>query len=287
MQIETDSSSERSLKNRISGPFVTVLDKYKKTIQSKSEADSADPIRDLKAGETRVICGYLGARRDVSKSLSFALLRGTDQVRSVQIVSSSKGAEGEENKSHLDFKSLKEWTPVRIEGIVKRRKPPKDDKPSGMLLSTDVEIELQSIQALNDMPTDLIIQEGTVYPPELRHLEIRTDKEARSALLFRHKIVKQIREILDAAQFVEIETPMLFKSTPEGAREFIVPTRTKGLAYALPQSPQQYKQILMASGIPKYFQIARCFRDEDLRADRQPEFTQVSQICYRQFWAWH
>ena len=116
----------------------------------------------------------------------------------------------------------------------------------------------------------------SLFSPEQRHLQIKTNKHISSALRLRHSIAHFCREILHSKLgFVEVETPILFKSTSEGAQEFIVPTRRKGLAYALPQSPQQFKQILMASGVPNYFQFARCFRDEDLRADRQPEFTQV------------
>ena len=119
-----------------------------------------------------------------------------------------------------------------------------------------------------------------MFPPSKRHLQIRNDPSLRQTLAFRAKANAALRRALEECEppFLEIETPILFKSTPEGAREFLVPTRNQGLAYALPQSPQQYKQMLMASGIPRYYQFARCFRDEDLRADRQPEFTQVSVV---------
>ena len=141
-----------------------------------------------------------------------------------------------------------------------------------------IEIQADSIIPLNTFPTDLVAKCDTVFPPELRHLQFRTDNELRSRIRLRSKIAAKVREGMLNKDFDEIETPLLFKSTPEGAREFIVPTRKKGMAYALPQSPQQYKQVLMASGIPRYFQFAKCFRDEDLRADRQPEFTQVCLI---------
>ena len=149
------------------------------------------------------------------------------------------------------------------------------------LLVKRVEVLLHDFQSLNDFSKDIIITPETVFPPDQRHLQLRTDKALRDALDIRDRAIRTCRKHLSLFEgFTEVETPILFKSTREGAREFMVPTRRKGRAYALPQSPQQYKQILMASGISRYFQFARCFRDEDLRADRQPEFTQVSQ-CQR------
>lgn len=180
-------------------------------------------------------------------------------------------------EAHDTLCSLKDWTPVIVKGRLKERaEPSKEDTAMGMSLLNTVEMELDSIEVLNEVPRDLLLKEDTVFSPEQRHLQLRTGAELRHNLLFRYKVTTQARKFLGSKmQFREIETPILFKSTPEGAREFLVPTRTKGLAYALPQSPQQYKQILMASGFTRYYQFARCFRDEDLRADRQPEFTQV------------
>ncbi|KAF2214586.1 hypothetical protein CERZMDRAFT_110211 [Cercospora zeae-maydis SCOH1-5] len=222
--------------------------------------------------------GYLGTRRDASKTLTFAELHDMHLRTSIQLVSSqTKGEEGS-NLAHSQLRTLLDHTPVAVTGTLVSRKAPKstsihDGKHS---LVTGAELKVEKITQLNSFPKDIILDSETVFPPEQRHLQLRNDRELRNALAFRSRVARTIREELCQRHgFSEIETPLLFKSTPEGAREFLVPTRSPGLAYALPQSPQQYKQILMASGIPRYMQIAKCFRDEDLRADRQPEFTQV------------
>jgi len=195
----------------------------------------------------------------------------------VQLVSTpTKGVDGSDSP-HSTLRELQEHSPVAINGTIKARKAPSGaSREIRAGLITSVEVKVDNITPLNAFPSDIIMSKDTVFPPEQRHLQIRNDPAVRNALAFRSKAARIVRnELCEKHNFTEIETPLLFKSTPEGAREFLVPTRAPGLAYALPQSPQQYKQILMASGIPRYMQIAKCFRDEDLRADRQPEFTQV------------
>jgi aspartyl-tRNA synthetase len=194
----------------------------------------------------------------------------------VQIVSSiPKGQDVPEDSAHHQLRACAQHTPVAIRGVVGIKPPSKDGHLDGSKRIQGFEIRLKEIHSLNKFPTDVMMETNTKFGPEQRHLQLRTTAELRDALRFRAAVANVCREQLVRQTFTEIETPLLFKSTPEGAREFLVPTRQKGMAYALPQSPQQYKQILMASGIPRYFQIAKCFRDEDLRADRQPEFTQA------------
>jgi aspartyl-tRNA synthetase len=202
-------------------------------------------------------------------------LFSSDLRHSIQIISLGKTKDGNPNEAHVQLRSLNQHTPLAVRGIVKTREPSKSDQLGDAKKINDVELELKEIVQLNIFPRDLMMTDDTNFLPEERHLQLRTTKALRDALAFRADVAHICRDELRRGGFTEVETPLLFKSTPEGAREFLVPTREKGMAYALPQSPQQYKQILMASGIPKYFQIARCFRDEDLRADRQPEFTQV------------
>lgn len=231
-------------------------------------------LSDSKIGKRIEALGYLSTRRDVSKKMAFTMFRNYAQTQCIQLVSTSN-VEGEAAKAHELLRSLKEWTPVLIRGTIKERDEAKADSHFGIKLIRKREIAVDYVKPLNQISDDIIIKQDTVFGPEQRHLQLRTDAELRKDVLLRTRCMKWARDHLAQCYWQEVETPILFKSTPEGAREFLVPTRQKGLAYALPQSPQQYKQILMASGIRKYFQFAKCFRDEDLRADRQPEFTQL------------
>lgn len=224
-----------------------------------------------------IVYGYLGASVTINRTAFVVPLTSRDLDCSIQIIC-CPDPNGYQRDVHQKLKRLRPHTPVVLTGILKKRNPPKVRNDESIRKITTREILVKEVQCLNEFPSDIIVTPDTVFPLEQRHLQLRTDKSLNDALAIRAQVARLCRAELGEKQgFMELETPLLFKSTSEGAREFIVPTRRKGLAYALPQSPQQFKQILMASGISRYYQIAKCFRDEDLRADRQPEFTQVSE----------
>ncbi len=168
----------------------------------------------------------------------------------------------------------REWV-IQVKGTVAERSNKNKNIPTG-----DIEIIAQSLVVLNSSEVPPFTIEdvsdgGDDLRMQYRYLDIRRNP-VRKNLELRHKIAFEVRRYLDSQNFLEVETPVLIKSTPEGARDFVVPSRMNpGQFYALPQSPQQFKQLLMVAGIDRYFQIVKCFRDEDLRADRQPEFTQI------------
>lgn len=216
---------------------------------------------------------------DLSKGFFFIQLyqdgHPSKTQRNIQIVSAAPIL-GQKNAVHDELKTIEPNSLIRLEATVTRRKAKpaqKTEENSGEI--QDIELVPTKVSCLSRFSTETIYTKDTNFPPEQRHLQLRSQPMTRRALVFRHNVMKQLRESLQADGFIEIETPILFKPTPEGAREFLVPTRHEGKAYALVQSPQQLKQMLQAATIPKYFQFAKCFRDEDLRADRQPEFTQV------------
>ncbi len=221
-------------------------------------------------GEEVKIAGWVDVRRDQGKMIFFDFRDVTGKVQGVILPNATEAHEvGEKLRS--------EWV-VEVVGQVNAR-PEKNIQAEKM--NGNIELEIKRIKVLNESqtpPIDLSTdgkEIGEEVRLKYRYLDLRRSRLQKNIKL-RHKIVKMIRDFLDENNFSEIETPILTKSTPEGARDYVVPSRLyQGKFYALPQSPQQYKQLLMVGGMEKYFQIARCFRDEDTRGDRQPEFTQL------------
>jgi len=220
-------------------------------------------------GKTVVINGWLHRKRNLGGIL-FLDIR--DRSGIVQVVVYPDSVDKE---SFEEIESLKVESVIGIKGTVKRRETPNSKLQTGM-----VEIKLEDYEIFSkaeDLPFNPFAPQDVdeIVRLKYRYLDLRRD-EMRKIFELRAKITQSIRNYLSSHGFIEVETPYLTKSTPEGARDFLVPSRlNKGKFYALPQSPQLFKQILMVSGFEKYYQIARCFRDEDLRLDRQPEFTQI------------
>ncbi|HUC89021.1 MAG TPA: amino acid--tRNA ligase-related protein [Candidatus Paceibacterota bacterium] len=229
-------------------------------------------IADLKnfIGRQVTIAGWVDVRRDQGKMIFIDMRDVTGKIQCVVLPNHAEAIE--------KVKEIRnEWV-LKIIGVINKR-PEKNIKDGA--INGDIELEVIDIDVLNKAETPAIdlstdgYEIGEEHRLEHRYLDLRRTRMQKN-IRNRHKVVKFIRDYLDKENFIEIETPILSKSTAEGARDFIVPSRLdQGKFYALPQAPQQYKQLLMASGMEKYFQMAKCMRDEDLRGDRQPEFTQL------------
>src|ERR671920_1259756 len=233
---------------------------------------SCGGLRASDAGSTVVLMGWVAVRRDFGP-LTFVDLRDRDGL--TQVVFDAEEAP----EAHARAKELRGEYVVAVRGEVVLR----DEAQRNPKLETgEVEVQAREVLVLNearttpfqlDAPPDKLAAEETRL--KYRYLDLRRPY-LQNNLRLRHRMVTEIRDYMNAQGFTEIETPILIKSTPEGARDYVVPSRIQpGKFFALPQSPQLFKQLCMIAGLDKYYQIARCFRDEDLRADRQPEFTQL------------
>ena len=219
-------------------------------------------------GEEVILCGWVQKSRDLG-GMTFIDLR--DRYGITQLVFNME----DDPELCINARRLGREYVIRVKGKVLERSNKNEKIPTG-----SVEIKIGFLEILNSSKTPpFIIDDQTDGGEELRaryrYLDLRRNPIRRN-LEFRHRMMQETRKYLDNLNFIEVETPVLIKSTPEGARDFVVPSRlSPGQFYALPQSPQTFKQLLMVSGFDRYFQLVKCFRDEDLRSDRQPEFTQI------------
>jgi aspartyl-tRNA synthetase len=226
-------------------------------------------LRISHVGQQVTLCGWVQRIRDKGGMIWIDL---RDRYGLTQLIFE----EGKTDAAVLDtIRSLGREYVIKAEGMVVERIAKNDKMPTG-----DIEIKVQHLEVLNPAKVPpFLIEDVTDGGDDLRmkyrYLDLRRNI-VRKNLELRHQMAKETRKYMDSQNFIEVETPVLIKSTPEGARDFVVPSRLNpGEFYALPQSPQTFKQLLMVSGLDRYFQIVKCFRDEDLRADRQPEFTQI------------
>ena len=241
------------------------------TLEGMKRTHHCGELRESEVGQEVTVCGWVSRRRDHG-GLIFVDLR--DRSGYVQVVyDEAKMGEGTFHKAE----SLRSEFVIAVRGNVRARS---EDTVNPKMETGKIEIVCSELRILNKAKTPPFYIQDDLDVDEMlrlkyRYLDLRRP-EMQKNIMLRHRVAKIMRDYFDALGFLEIETPMLCKSTPEGARDFLVPSRLNpGNFYALPQSPQIYKQILMVAGFEKYFQIVRCFRDEDLRADRQPEFTQL------------
>ena len=248
--------------------YLLLLWQLYKPMKTAYRTHTCGELRSEHKEQTVTLCGWIQRIREL-KGQNFVDLR--DRYGITQLVFSPQYSE-------ILYQQSKQWnreTVLQVTGKVTERTSKNLNIPTG-----EIEIIAEQVNVLNPaVLPPFLIENDTDGSEELRmqyrYLDIRRP-ELRDNLLLRHRFTQAVRNYMDSQGFVEIETPVLIKSTPEGARDFVVPSRmNKGQFYALPQSPQTFKQLLMVAGMDKYFQIVKCFRDEDLRADRQPEFTQI------------
>ncbi|MEA2476051.1 MAG: aspartyl-tRNA synthetase [Actinomycetota bacterium] len=233
-------------------------------------SDRCGDLRDTDLDRDVTLCGWVHSRRDHG-GVTFIDLRDASGV--VQIVFSPEVSD----ETHQAAQSLRSEYCIQVSGAVR---PRKEGTINDKLATGEIEVAVSGLDVLSESETPPFQIDDHQDPDEMlrlryRYLDLRRP-HMQNNLKLRHSIISSIRRFFDEEGFVEVETPMLTRATPEGARDYLVPSRVHpGAFYALPQSPQLFKQLLMVSGLDRYYQIARCFRDEDLRADRQPDFTQL------------